>query len=122
MSPKTTEQLFETHKNLIPQAIWKNHVLLKALRLEDEDVAQQLSIAMLRAIGNFNPARSSSLATHIRYALQYEILTIKRRHKPCGITGVPKGGRVSFLYLDRLMPDGGMFELPYYDDLSAVLT
>jgi hypothetical protein len=117
--PRNIEQLFETHKNLIKITIWKNRVLLKALRLEDDDVAQQLSIAMLKAIRNFDPERSPSLAAHIRCSLQYEILNIKRRHKPCGITGVPKGERVSFLYLDRLLPDGDRFELPVYDDFSA---
>jgi len=112
--------LFEEHKHLISKTIWRNRPLLTALRLEDEDVAQQLAIKMLSAIQKFNPDRSASMATHIRYSLQYEILNIKRRHKPHGIAGVPKGDRLNFLCLDYTTPDGYAVEIPTDDDVSGV--
>ena len=120
MYAQNADILFEKHKSLINKAIWRNRPLLAALRLEDEDVAQQLAIAMLSAIRKFNPDRSASIAAHIRCSLQYEILSIKRRHKPHGVTGVPKDRRLDFLYLDNTLPDGSRYELPSNDDVTAV--
>jgi DNA-directed RNA polymerase specialized sigma subunit len=114
------ELLYEEHKHLIRSVIWKNRPLLAALRLEDEDVSQQLAIVMLSAIHRFDPERSASLVAHIRCSLQYEILNIKRRHKPHGVTGVPKGNRLDFQYLDNILSDGSTHELPVYDDTSRL--
>ncbi len=120
MNTENLEQLYEEHKKLITKTIWRNRALLTALQLEDEDVSQQLAIVMLSAIRRFDPGRSSSLAAHIRCSLQYEILNIKRRHKPHGVTGIPKGMRVGFRYIGSIMPDGAAFELPYFDDTSGL--
>jgi hypothetical protein len=112
--------LFEEHKSLIKSVIWKNHPLLAALHLDFEDVSQQLSITMLLAIRKFDPNRSESLAAHIRCSLQYEILNIKRRHKPHGVVGIPKDFRPEFRYLAGELPDGSAYELPVDDDMTAV--
>ena len=120
MYTQSVDSLFEKHRGLITSVIRKNRPLLFALRLEDEDVSQQLSITMLSAIRRFDPGRSASLAAHIRCSLQYEILNIKRRHKPHGVTGIPKGNRLNFLYLDGILPDGDVYELPCEDDATAI--
>jgi hypothetical protein len=112
--------LFEEHRPLITSVIRKNRTLLFALRLEYEDVSQQLSIAMLSAIRKFDPDKSPSLAAHIRCSLQFEILNIKRIHKPFGITGVPKGHRLDFMCLDNIGPDGSVYELATNDDVTAI--
>jgi hypothetical protein len=52
--------------------------------------------------------------------MQYEILNIKRRYKPHGITGVPNDYRMDFLYLDGALPDGDVYELPTDDDMTAI--
>jgi len=75
---------------------------------------------MLKAIRKFDPERSPSLSAYIRYALQYEILNIKRRYKPHGVTGIPKGYKVNFVYINNELPDGSTYELPADNDLSAV--
>lgn len=116
---ESVESLFEEHKNLIQKTMWRNHLLLSALHLEDEDVAQQLAITLLLAIRRFDPDRSESLTAYLRYSLQYEILNIKRRFKPHGITGVPKGHRVDFLYLDNVLTGDRAYELPSDDDISS---
>lgn len=114
------ESLFEQHKNLIQKTIWRNRPLLSALHLEDEDVAQQLAIALLLAIRRFDPDRSESLTAYLRYSLQYEILNIKRRFKPHGVTGIPECRRVDFLYLDNVLTGDRAYELPSDDDISSL--
>ena len=120
MQTKNLELLFEEHKGLINSVIWKNHPLLSALRLEFEDIAQELSIIMIKAIRKFDPDRSASLAAHIRCSLQYEILNIKRRYKPHGITGVPKSSRLNFLYLDCTPSVEDTYELTSCDDANSL--
>jgi hypothetical protein len=73
---------------------------------------------MLLAIRKFDPNRSASLATFIRYSLQYEVLRMKRRHRPHGVTSIPKGERLDFLSLDKVMPDGNAYELPFDVDMT----
>jgi len=119
MTTKSIETLFEEHQNLIQSMIRRNRPLLAALHLEDEDVAQDLSIRVLSAIERFDSERSESLAAHITCSLQYEILDMKRRYKPHGVTGVPKDKRMKFLYLDAVQTDGSIYEIPSYDDTSA---
>ena len=120
MHNKNEETLFQEHRNLISIVIWKNRPLLSALRLEHEDVSQQLAITMLLAIRKFDPDRSASLTAHVWCSLQYEILNIKRRFKPHGVTGIPKDCKPDFLYLDRLNTDGGLHELSCDDDMTAI--
>lgn len=117
---KSTETLFTEHQNIIRSTIRRNQPLISALRLETEDVAQDLSIAMLSAIESFDPERSDNLAAHITCKLQFEILSMKRRHKPHGVTGVPNGERINFLRLDAARPDSLAYELPDYDDTSGI--
>jgi hypothetical protein len=120
MRLQNEELLFEEHKSLINSVMWKNRPLLAALRLEREDVSQQLAIAMLTAIRKFDPNRSDSLGAHIRCSLQYEILGLKRRHKPHGVKGIPGSHRADFRYLDCELPDGGIYELPAEDDMTGI--
>lgn len=100
MINKNIETLFTEYEYLIGNTIRRNRPLLAALRLDEEDVKQDLSITMLSAIENFNPKLSESLVVHIKCRLQYEILNMKRNYRPHGITGVPKGERIESLYLD----------------------
>jgi len=62
--------------------------LLCALRLDMDDVYQELAIAALNAIDSFDPRRSDSVRIHIWAKLQYAVLDIKRQFRPCGITGL----------------------------------
>ncbi len=55
MTNHDRNKLFLQHKNLINITIRRNRRLIAALRLETDDVAQELSIKMLAAIDSFNP-------------------------------------------------------------------
>jgi DNA-directed RNA polymerase specialized sigma24 family protein len=118
MNTHDIDILFAEHSHLINRAIQINRPLLTALRLEDEDVAQHLAITMLAAIRKFDSERSASLAAYISCSLQYEILNIKRRHRPHGITGVPKNRRIDFMYLDNEPDDDHKPHM--FDDISAL--
>ena len=72
------EILYKEHKHLIGKIINRNWPLLAALKLEREDVSQELSIAMIEAIQRFDPERSESLERYLWYSLQYEVLNMKQ--------------------------------------------
>lgn len=71
--------IFIEHRNLIYFTIRKNIPLIKALRLEIEDVAQELAISALKAIESYDPSRGMKLTSFILYKLQFEILAVKRQ-------------------------------------------
>jgi DNA-directed RNA polymerase specialized sigma24 family protein len=112
--------IFKEHQHIIKSVMWRNRALITALKLEYEDVAQDLALAMFTAIPKFDPARSDSLGAHLRCKLQYELLTIKRQHKPHGITGLSSEKRLVFSFVDEPLPDGGSYELPVSDDTSGI--
>ncbi len=119
MTAQNVESLYCQHKGLIKSTIRKNRTLLTALRLEEDDVAQELSIAMLSAIEGFDSGMDVPLGAYIALKLKYAILDMKRRCKPHGITCVPHGERVSIVYLDDELPEGGTFEIPSADDTGT---
>ena len=119
----TTEQrneLFVKHQNLISMTVRRNRRLIAALRLESDDVAQDLSIKMLWAIEKYNPERSNSIEAYITVQLQYAILDMKRRHKPHGMTVVGQDIRPEYVNIDERNAYGTVFEIPSYDDTSVV--
>jgi len=102
------------HDHMIRAAIRRNWTLLKALRLETEDVYQELAMAMLKAADSYDPARSDSIDAYINAKLQYAVLDLKRKHKPGGMTGC-KGKRVAVSSIERFYEDGEMLEVPVCD-------
>ena len=82
----TRNDTFLENENMIRRVMRRNLPLIHALRLEWDDVYQELAIAALHAIDSFDPKRSECIRAHIWMQLQYAILTIKRRNRPCGIT------------------------------------
>ena len=86
MDITTRNNTFLENESMIRRVMCRNHPLIHALRLEWDDVYQELAIAALHAIDSFDPERSDCIQAHIWMQLQYAILTIKRRHRPCGIT------------------------------------
>jgi len=81
-------QTFLENEDLIKRVIRCNRTLIYALRLDEDDVYQELAIAMLRAISSYDPARSDCIRAHLWMKLQYAVLDIKRQSCPFGITGL----------------------------------
>lgn len=88
MDTITRNQIFMENNDLITRIMKRNYPLLRAMRLDPDDVYQELSIAALNAINTFDPVRSDQIRAHIWMKLQYAILDIRRRHKPYGMTAV----------------------------------
>ena len=88
MDTITRNDLFFDYTDMIRRIMRRNRLLLYALRLEQEDVYQELAMAALMAIDAFDPSRSSSMEAHVWMKLQYAVLTIKQQHKPGGLTGL----------------------------------
>ncbi len=88
MEPIRRNEIFMENEDMIRRTIRRNWSLLCALRLDMDDVYQELAIAALNAIDGFDPRRSDSVRVHIWAKLQYAVLDIKRQFCPCGITGL----------------------------------
>jgi len=86
MNQITRNNIFMENENLIKRTMRRNRLLLRALRLEEDDVYQELALAALRAIESFDPLRCDNIRIHIWAQLQYAVLDIKRRHKPHGLS------------------------------------
>ncbi len=120
MTNEDRNEFFLKHQNLIDITIRRNRRLLAALRLETEDVVQELSIKMLKAINSFDSCRSPIIEAHILKQLQYCVLDLKRRFKPHGMTGVGRDVRPEYVYIDGVSDSGITFEIPSHDDHSIV--
>ena len=111
-------EIMVNNQYLITAVLRRNNVLLKALKIENDDAYQELTIAMLKAIECYNPLLSDSITTHISARLQYAILDMKRNHKPCGISGA-RGLRISTVSIEYRY-ENNLTELPFEDDRSRV--
>ena len=78
--------IFMDNEGMIWRVMRRNWPLISAMRLDRDDVYQELALAALNAIEAFDPMRSECIQAHIWMQLQYAILDIERRYKPCGLT------------------------------------
>lgn len=111
-------RIVEEHLWCIDRVIYKSRALMHAAHLDYDDVYQQLSIRLIRAVAGFDPEKGR-LAQHIFAQLRFELLNCKRPYRLFGVTGLPadyRGGKVISIedYLER---HGG--EEPDWLTLSA---
>lgn len=119
MDVKIRNNAMVSHDHLIKAAIRRNMPLIRALRLELDDVYQELAITMLGAIESYDPARSNSLGAYLWLKLQYAILDLKAAYRPCGMTGL-KGVRVTFTSVECYYDGGGPLGIPDRDSFDEV--
>lgn len=94
-------EIFMDNEGMIRRVMRRNWALICAMRLDWDDVYQELAMAALNAIETFDPMRSECIQDHIWMKLQYAILTIKRQYRPCGLTGFGKQPRPVIVSLDQ---------------------
>lgn len=81
-------RIVEKHLWCIDSIMRRNAALIKAAHLDRDDVYQQLSLRLIRAVEGFDPQKGR-LEQHIFAQLQYELLSCKRAYRITGITGAP---------------------------------
>lgn len=102
--------IVEDHLWCIDSTIQKNRPLMRAARLEYDDVYQQLAIRLIKAVAGYDPDKGN-LQQHIFAQLKYELLNCKSAYRLCGVTGAPRDFRKSnIISLDEIPEDSGLYE------------
>lgn len=74
-------RIAEEHLWCIDSVMRKNHALIRAARLDYEEVYQQLALRLIRAVETFDPDKG--------VLLKYELLSCKTPRRLYGITNAP---------------------------------
>ena len=85
-------RIVEEYLPYVDQVIRKNRALMKAARLEYDDVYQQLSLRLIKAVNTYDPDKGE-LGAHIWAQLRFELLSCKKPLRLCGMTGLPRDYR-----------------------------
>lgn len=94
----------------IDNVIRQNRPLMRAARLEYDDVYQQLALRLIKAVAGFDPQKGT-LQQHIFAQLKYELLSCKSARRLCGLTGAPKEYRKrDMVSLDALSENSPLYE------------
>ena len=78
-------RIVEEYLPYVDQVIRRNRALMRAARLEYDDVYQQLSIRLIRAVSTYDPDKGE-LGAHIWAQLRFELLNCKTPRRLCGMT------------------------------------
>lgn len=92
----TRNAIVEANLHCIDEVIRRNRALIRAARMDRDDVYQQLAIRLIKAVDSFDPEKGT-LEQHIYAQLQYEMLNCKRPYRLHGVTGLPsnyRGGQI----------------------------
>lgn len=94
----------------IDSVIRQNRPLMRAARLEYDDVYQQLALRLIKAVVGFDPQKGT-LQQHIFAQLKYELFNCKSAYRICGLTGAPKDyRRDDMVSLDALSENCPLYE------------
>lgn len=104
----------EQYLYCIDRVIRMNWALMKAARMEYDDVFQQLAIRLMRCVETFDP-KKGDLEQHIYAQLKYELLNCKEPRRLTGITGAPKDFRKGNIISIDALPEGS----PLFNRLVA---
>lgn len=100
MQQKKRNEMLTGYENVIHWVMKRNLPLIQALRLEREDVFQDLCVEAIIALDRYDPNRGASCLTYLVDQLQYAVLNMKRKHKVHGMTGYDYREPVTFVPLN----------------------
>lgn len=104
--------IVEDHLWCIDSIIQKNRPLMRAARLEYDDVYQQLALRLIKAVTGYDPEKGT-LQQHIFAQLKYELMDCKAAYRLCGMTGAPRDfGRDNVISLEAFHEDREMLAWP----------
>lgn len=102
-------KIVEAHLGCISAVMNKNVALIRAARMDRDDVYQQLAVRLIRAVATFDPDKGN-LEQHIFAQLQYEMLNCKRPYRLTGITAAPADFRGKVISLDTIRETSTLYE------------
>ena len=85
--------IVENHLWCVKTVMKQNRALIRAAKLDTDDVYQQLALRLIRAVMSYDPEKGN-LEQHIFAQLKYELLNCKSAYRLCGLTGAPKEYRM----------------------------
>lgn len=103
-------KIVEEHLWCVKAVMKQNGPLIRATRLDRDDVFQQLSERLIRAVISYDPEKSP-LVKYLCASLRYELLSMVKPGKLSGIKNAPKSFRVGDMVSFESMEAGGI-QLP----------
>lgn len=107
--------IVEDHLWCIDSIIQKNRPMIRAARLEYDDVYQQLALRLIKAVAGYDPEKGA-LRQHIFSQLKFELLNCRKASRLCGLTGVPSGLRKDAIVSLNVLSEESE---PYVQSLAA---
>lgn len=83
-------RIVEQHLYCIDKVITRNRALMRAARLDYDDVYQQLALRLIKAVAGYDPDKGL-LKQHIYAQLQYELFSCGSPRALFGMTELPRG-------------------------------
>ena len=106
-------EIVESYLWCIDSVINQNYVLMKAARLDRDDVYQALAVRLMRAVERYDPSKAS-LKHHIFVQLHFELLSCNSAQARYGLKGAPYGLRGTVISMDALAEQN-----PYWESRIA---
>lgn len=101
--------IVEKHLWCIDCVIRRNWALMRAAGLDYDDVYQQLSVRLIKAVAGFDPDKGA-LKQHIFAQLKFELLNCKAPYRLCGMTGLPKDYRkAKIIPFEAIRENSGLY-------------
>ena len=91
---------FTEKAHLIEEVMRRHYRMIRACRMEEEDVYQSLSLRMLEDLDAYLVDRNPNLDAYLRQRLGYEMFHLALPSRRYGIPGAPKMARLEILSLD----------------------
>jgi len=113
MTKQERNAIFEENQYIINITVHRHWSLLKTLRMEPDDLKQELSICLLRAIEKYDPSRGAKPSTFYFTSLKYGVLNLWREQvRKCRLANLTAA---PLIYTNE---DGEVFdlELPFEVD------
>ena len=111
MTTENRNTLFLQHQRLIHKIIKINQGIITTLRLENDDVEQELAIGMMAAIDEYEqyrPVEPMRIEDYLSVLMQDAFRQIRKRHNPHGVTGL--GSRQTKFYSLERIRDTAFYE------------
>ena len=91
--------IVENHLWCVNAVMKQNRALIRAAKLDTDDVYQQLALRLIRAVMSYDPEKGD-LEQHIFAQLHFELLNCKRPYRLHGMTGMPAESCGNVISLD----------------------